>query len=677
MTAGAQIHADRSVASPLSWGERNHEWLVAALARLRDRIQAQRGEPGAWQSRGVEDCLADETTLGFTPALLWCGSEFGLTPFERELLLLAAGVELDQRLRASIAALNNGVPTISFAMALAILTQPHWDALSPDAPLRYWQLVTVDEDGVGAGGTLTRAPIRIDERVLHFITGVAADDTVLSGRARRIDPADIAIGDTDDVLAERVARAFTKKAERSTIVVVHTEAPDSVGLRDVALAAVRRVAQSALWVVASDLPTDGAELVRLGRRVHREGALADALPVLAVDAASSESTAVSFARAMRGPLLWLGAPLPALKALPDDRRIMRFELPAPDAKRTRATLIAHWTQSDATTLERDRTPADVVPELERAAAQFHVGPSEVCDIVERLDSVPSRDRAGLVWAAAREVARGGLDELAQRVEGSARLADLILPAAQLAALRDIAAQLRNRDRVYGDWGFAAKHARGQGMTALFVGESGTGKTLAAEAIANEVELDLYRIDLATVVSKYIGETEKNLKRLFAAAESSGAVLLFDEADALFGKRSEVKDSHDRYANIEVAYLLQRMESYRGLAILTTNMKSALDRAFLRRIRFVLHFPFPDAAAREQIWRRELPTATPVGDIDFSALSRLNLSGGNIHSVVLNAAFKAADGSGRVDHAVLAEAARAEFAKLERTFTEVPPGTGAA
>jgi SpoVK/Ycf46/Vps4 family AAA+-type ATPase len=207
------------------------------------------------------------------------------------------------------------------------------------------------------------------------------------------------------------------------------------------------------------------------------------------------------------------------------------------------------------------------------------------------------------------------------------------------------------------------------LTALFVGESGTGKTLAAEAIANEVELDLYRVDLATLVSKYIGETEKNLKRLFDSAETSGAVLLFDEADALFGKRSEVKDSHDRYANIEVAYLLQRVEAYRGLAILTTNMKSALDRAFLRRIRFVVQFPFPDATAREMIWRREFPEATPVGTIDFPVLARLSLSGGHIHSIVLNAAFKAAAGTGRIEHAMLAEAARAEFAKLERAFSE--------
>jgi SpoVK/Ycf46/Vps4 family AAA+-type ATPase len=223
--------------------------------------------------------------------------------------------------------------------------------------------------------------------------------------------------------------------------------------------------------------------------------------------------------------------------------------------------------------------------------------------------------------------------------------------------------------VFHEWGFSEVNARGLGLCALFAGESGTGKTLAAEAIANESGLDLYRIDLATVVSKYIGETEKNLRRLFDAAEASGAVLLFDEADALFGKRSEVKDSHDRYANIEVAYLLQRIEAYRGLAVLTTNMKSALDRAFLRRIRFVVQFPFPDPPARAEIWRRQIPARAPVSGIDFSALARLQLAGGNIRSIVLSAAFRAADQGRAIDQELLMDAARSEFAKLERGFTE--------
>ncbi len=194
----------------------------------------------------------------------------------------------------------------------------------------------------------------------------------------------------------------------------------------------------------------------------------------------------------------------------------------------------------------------------------------------------------------RSSGRRRLDDLAECITAAATWDELVLPEPQLAALRQIAAQVRRRGRVYDDWGFARRNPRGLGVAALFCGGSGTGKTMAAEVLACELDLDLYRIDLSSVVSKYIGETEKNLRRVFDAAEDSGAILLFDEADALFGKRSDVKDSHDRYANIEVSYLLQRMEAYRGLAILTTNLKSALDPSFQRRLRFIVHFPFPDA-----------------------------------------------------------------------------------
>ena len=194
-----------------------------------------------------------------------------------------------------------------------------------------------------------------------------------------------------------------------------------------------------------------------------------------------------------------------------------------------------------------------------------------------------------------------------------------------------------------------------------------------EVLANELRLDLYRIDLSQVVSKYIGETEKNLRRVFDAAEEGGAILLFDEADALFGKRSEVKDSHDRYANIEVSYLLQRMEAYRGLAILTTNMKHALDTAFLRRLRFVVHFPFPDAAQRAEIWRRVFPPHTPTEGLDVRRLAQLNVAGGNIRNIALNAAFLAADAGESVGHPHLLLAARGEYAKLEKPLTEAEMG----
>ena len=223
--------------------------------------------------------------------------------------------------------------------------------------------------------------------------------------------------------------------------------------------------------------------------------------------------------------------------------------------------------------------------------------------------------------------------------------------------------------MYDEWGFAAHSGRGLGVTALFAGESGTGKTMAAEVIAGELGLDLYRIDLSAVVSKYIGETEKNLRRLFDAAEAGGAVLLFDEADALFGKRSDVKDSHDRYANLEVAYLLQRMEAYRGLAILTTNLRSNVDRAFLRRLRFVVQFPFPDQVLRAELWRRAFPARTPTEALDPVALARLQVPGGSIHAMAVSAAFEAAaQGTGvRGEHVL--HAAKVEYAKAERTLTD--------
>jgi SpoVK/Ycf46/Vps4 family AAA+-type ATPase len=276
--------------------------------------------------------------------------------------------------------------------------------------------------------------------------------------------------------------------------------------------------------------------------------------------------------------------------------------------------------------------------------------------------------APALWNAARLQGRRALNGLAERIESRATWDELVLPPDRLEVLRDLAGHLRDAWRVNETWGWAARNPRGLGATALFSGPPGTGKTLAAEVLAGELSLDLYRIDLSQVVSKYIGETEKNLARIFAAAEDGGAILLFDEADALFGKRSEVKDSHDRYANIEVSYLLQKMESYRGLAVLTTNQKSVLDGAFLRRLRYVLSFPFPDAEARAAIWARVFPAETPRGDLDPRTLALLNLSGGSIRSIALNASYLAASVPEPVQMKHIRRAARREYAKLEKSLT---------
>ena len=255
--------------------------------------------------------------------------------------------------------------------------------------------------------------------------------------------------------------------------------------------------------------------------------------------------------------------------------------------------------------------------LEGVASQFRSSTSAVEEVAASLRgslgvNAPPAEVGRALQRACRVASRQRLDSLAARISSTVGWEDLVVPEHAAKALREIAAQLRQRALVYEKWGLAGAGDRGLGISALFHGESGTGKTLAAEVIANEMALDLFRVDLSRVVSKYIGETEKNLRRVFDAAEESGAILLFDEADALFGKRSEVRDSHDRYANIEVSYLLSRMETYRGLAILTTNFRQALDQAFTRRLRFVVHFAFPDASQRAAIWARAFPPRRPCG-----------------------------------------------------------------
>jgi SpoVK/Ycf46/Vps4 family AAA+-type ATPase len=245
----------------------------------------------------------------------------------------------------------------------------------------------------------------------------------------------------------------------------------------------------------------------------------------------------------------------------------------------------------------------------------------------------------------------------------------------MRALGYLVSQVRGRATVLRHWGFGERITRGNGVTALFAGQSGTGKSLAAEIIAHELDLTLYRVDLSGVVSKYIGETERNLRRVFDAADQGGVLLLFDEADALFGKRSEVKDSHDRYANIEVNYLLQRMEDYAGIAILTTNQRHAIDQAFMRRLRFVVNFPFPSQAERKALWQKVFPQRTPIQDLDVERLSTLAASGGMIRNIALNAAYTAAGNDTEVTTELVLHLALLEFVKHELPVNEHDFGLG--
>ncbi|MGH9187449.1 MAG: ATP-binding protein, partial [Acidimicrobiales bacterium] len=275
-------------------------------------------------------------------------------------------------------------------------------------------------------------------------------------------------------------------------------------------------------------------------------------------------------------------------------------------------------------------------------------------------------------AAVRRLAGGRLDRLATRISPQRGWDDLVLAPDRIGQLRELAARYRNRGVVYGEWGFRA--APSSGIVALFAGPSGTGKTMAAEILAGDLALDLFKLDLSAVVSKYIGETEKNLEAVFDAAAAGNVVLFFDEADALFGKRTEVGDAHDRYANIEVSYLLQRLERYEGIVVLATNLQKNIDQAFLRRLHAVVEFPSPDESERRRIWEANLPPGVPVSDLDLDFLAhQFSLTGGSIRNAALTAAFLAAEAGSGLTMECVVLALRREFQKLGRLITQADFG----
>jgi hypothetical protein len=422
---------------------------------------------------------------------------------------------------------------------------------------------------------------------------------------------------------------------------------DAAAKRAVAAAACAAVGINLHVLPAQVLPNDARELESLVRLWEREATLATSALLIEFDETENQFTPVRFVEHVDGILFISSCEPVRLRHRPS----ISFDVGKPTSEEQKAL----WRN------------AGVNGQVELLATQFDLGAASI-----RTAAAQSKSPEEL-WTACLAQARPRLDDLAQRIEVRATWDEIVLPEAQLAMLREITLHVRERAKVYQTWGFAQKCARGLGISALFAGVSGTGKTMTAEVLANELRLDLYRIDLSQVVSKYIGETEKNLRRVFEGAEEGGAILLFDEADALFGKRAEVKDSLDRYANIEVSYLLQRMEAYRGLAILTTNMKEALDPAFLRRIRFVVQFPFPDITERLEIWRRMFPAQTPVDGLDITKLAKLNIAGGNIRNIALNAAFLAADANDSVRMSHILRAARTEYRKIEKPLTEAEIG----
>ena len=664
------------------WFDSNNRYLAASLEWLRQKLdqfildsseserdalnplQRWLGRPEGKRSASgaVKDALARREEAARSdppPALVLIAQRLQLSAFERDTLLLCAAVEFDPGFAALCARTQGNARNYpTFALALATLDDPNWDALSPNRPLRFARLLEINQPGATP---LTAAGLRVDERVVNYLKGLNAVDDRLTALFHPMgEPSPLAPSQKE--AAAEVINRLRVAAEAGTLPVVQLAGVDAESRQAVAQHVCSVLGRRLYRMSTEYLAAAATENENMARLWQRETLL---LPVAlyadaeSADSASSDAPAALLRFLSREVgLVFLGIRETPLRV---GTATLAVEVHKPTADEQRDA----WRELLQT--RPDQLDGETTAQL--LAGQFHLNLHNIREASASAAGASNGNFKLALWRSCRDLTRPKLDQLAQRLQAKATWEELVLPDEQFKLMRQIAGQVRERHRVYSEWGFRRSMNRGFGINALFAGESGTGKTMAAEVLANDLDLNLYRIDLSAVVSKYIGETEKNLRKVFDAAEQGGAILLFDEADALFGKRSEVKDSHDRYANIEINYLLQRIEQFSGLSILATNMKSALDPAFLRRLRFIVNFPFPGLKERKLIWQKAFPAEVPKADLDFDRLARLNVSGGNIHSIALNAAFAAAADGQCITMPLLMSAARGELKKLDRPYNE--------
>src|SRR3569833_1592705 len=578
---------------------------VAALLERTRDLLSRRGNEDAFPLRHVEHC-------------------FELSGFELNILLLCAAMELDSS-AGEVCLCVSGVAYPTFGLAFASLPDSHWNAAAQQGALRRWRLVEI-----GAA---------------NYLMGVSTTDDRIEDLLQLIEPPSI-LPASYQAETTRLARMWGADGRMIPLAVLQGNA--SLDKRAVAATAAASCGMRLRLADMTRIPVSRYEREETIRLLERDAVLTYSALLIENDADAARSFAERF-----GGRLAIAA-RNRFSCRLRDAEVFTIDRPPADEQ---AALWRHALGEEAA--------ARCNGSLDRASAHFSLDSQSILTAAQRIVEDDGRD----IWTECRARGRASLEGLAQRVETTACWDDLVLPPGAMDALRAMAAQVRNQDTVLRRWGLATGVTRGLGVSGLFHGQSGTGKTLAAEVIANELEMDLYRIDLSQVISKYIGETEKNLCGVFDAAENTSAMLLFDEADALFGKRSDVRDSHDRFANIVVGYLQQKKETNRGVALLTTNMRAALDTAFLRRIRFVVQFPFPDQALRKKIWSRVFPPSLPTEGIDLDKLARLNVPGGNIRNIALSAAYMAAEANSPVRMAHLLAAARRECAKLDRSPAE--------
>jgi AAA+ superfamily predicted ATPase len=587
------------------------------------------------------------------------GTALDLDSFDCDVVVLALAPEIDLRYERIYAYLQDDVnrrrPSVDLALHLycedAAARLRAYARFLPDAPLPVTGVLALEGADVPL---LARSLHLADDVVAYLIGGAHVVPHTLSGVAQVWKPSS-SLNDTliPDNAADLLRRAV-RTAHSDPRLRLLLRGTAGHGKRAVAAALAHELERVLLAVDLTALPVAHS----LGRDLYRTAMLNNAVVYMrGIDRLDERTVGELLWRfaSYPGPLILGGGAdfVPPVSMPPIG--LLQVDLDTAATTNIRRRWLAAGAGTSATELaERFCLPArSVVAAV--ASARAHAS-------LRGLGADPTRDE---LFQAARLQSARDLSRVAARVEARADWDDLVLPTSTLALLDQLCARAERRSMVLDDWGFGSKSSRGRGLTALFIGPSGCGKTLAAEVVAKTLGLDLYQIDLARTVSKYIGETEQNLERIFTAAENTSAMLFFDEADALFGKRSEVRDSHDRYANLEISYLLQRMERYDGIAILASNLRDNLDEAFTRRVALTVHFPFPDEPARGRLWEQVWPSPQlKPKDIDWNALAtRYPLSGGQIQNAAVSAAYRAAADSRAISRADVLESIRAEFLKL--------------
>ncbi len=591
---------------------------------------------------------------------------FGLSSFELDTLLIGLAPALDVHYERLYSYLQDDVtrkrPTVN--LVLNLLCDPGPERLlylshfAEEAPLVHHRLLKLE----GEAGPLLNQVLTVDESIIAWLLGHYRPSAELAGRASWSWPGP---DPSDHLLAAQVQPELASIGAERPLVVFY-------GADHTAQAAAARLlaVEQQRPLLRVELSQGGESPLPLLRLALRDARLTGAIPYLSGwDSCLVEGVVPPdlLTTLCAYPALVIVAGTTAWQAsgIRRERRLLWLEFPIP-AYAQRLALWEHFLKNVPTAHKLD---------LVGLSGQFLLTGGQIRDAVAATRDIAAQYNRPLhnedLFSAVRAHSNPRLATLARKITPRYDWPDIILPRDQMTLLREIVATVRQRPQVLNEWGVGQKLASSRGVTILFAGEPGTGKTMAAEIIARELGLDLYKIDLSTIVSKYIGETEKNLEKIFSEAQSSNAILFFDEADAIFGKRSEVKDAHDRYANIEVSYLLQRMEAYDGVTILATNLRANLDEAFTRRLQFAVDFPFPEKGDRLRIWQTLFPPNVPrEADIDFKLLAgRFKLAGGNIRNIIVGAAYLAAADGGQVSMSHLFHSTRRELQKMGRLVNE--------